>query len=126
MLQLPAGYTIFGTSNNGNTLTAVKAAESTAAKPVLMVIDRTAPSYNQATGKFSVPVYRVRVIRGVLDADGNPKIERLMIDANIRTPVGTDAEHGTLLADFLAFVDQVDFVAGAVGDHLFPDEAPVV
>lgn len=123
MLQLPLGYTIYGYSNNGNTLTAVKAAESTAAKPVIMVIDRSAPTYNQSTQKFSVPAYRVRVIRGVVDADGKPVVERLLVDANFRTPVGTDSEHGNLLTDFLAFVSQTDFAADGLGDHIFPTEA---
>lgn len=120
MLQLPAGYTIYGESNNGNTLTAVKTAENTAAKPVIMIIDRSEPTWNSSRETFSVPTYRVRVMRGTIDADGKPKPERLMVDANFRTPVGSDDEHGVLLTDFLAIVNHVDFQADGMGDRIFP------
>lgn len=125
MLNLPTGYAVHGYSNNGNTLTAIKTATSTAAKPILLVIDRSEAVYNQAQKKFSVPTYRVRVIRGVVDIDGNPVQERLLVDATFRTPVGTDAEHAELHADFVSMVTQAGFVADALGDHFFPEAAAV-
>lgn len=125
MLNLPTGYVVHGYSNNGNTLTAVKQATSTAAKPILLVIDRSEATYNQGTGKFSVPVYRVRFIRGVLDSDGKPVPERLLVDANYRTPIGTDSEHAELHADFTSFIGQNDFVSDGLGTQLLPDEPAV-
>lgn len=125
MLNLPAGYAVHGISNNGNTLTAIKTATSTAAQPQLLVIDRSEATYNQGQKKFSVPTYRVRVIRGQVDVDGNPVPERLLVDATFRTPIGSDSEHAELHTDFVAMVNQTGFVADALGDHFFP-EAPAV
>lgn len=122
---LPQGYSIYGTANSGGQLTAIKSG-NTAAKPLLLIIDRNQPVFNNTTGAYTVGSYRVRVIRGQLDSDGDPRPERLLVDANIRMPVGTDSEHVDLLTDFVAFVNQTDFASSAMGNLLFPEVAPEV
>lgn len=119
MFKLPNGYSIFGYSNNGNTMTAIKDG-STAAKPMLILIDRTPSVYNAARGTFSVPVYRVRVNYGTVDVDGNPKPERLLVDASFRTPVGTDGDHQAWFADLLDLISEEDFLSDGIEQHKLP------
>lgn len=121
-LQLPDGYTIFGTSNNGSTLTAVREG-STAAKPLLLIIDRNGAVYNATTARYSVPSFRVRVIRGTVDPDGAPKPERLLVDCNFRTPVGSSDEVGAILGDLISMISQPDFEEEGVVNQFFPTES---
>lgn len=120
-MQLPSGYTIFGQSNNGQTLTAIRDGH-TAGKPLLFIIDRTEAKYNAQLQKYSVPAYRVRVIRGTVNSDGAPQGERLLADLTIRVPVGSSDELGVLLGDLNAFIGQTDFGTDAVVKQLFPSE----
>lgn len=119
MFKLPSGYSIYGTSNNGNTLTAIKDG-STAAKPQLIILDRTQGAYNPSNGSFSVPNYRLRVMVGTVDVDGNPKPERLLVDANFRTPVGSEGDIATWFADFVSVIMGDDFLQDGVVLHKFP------
>lgn len=121
-LQLPDGYSIFATSNNGQTLTAVRDGHS-AGKPLLFIIDRTEAKYNANTQKYSVPVYRVRVIRGTVDQDGKPQGERLLADCSFRVPVGSADEVSDLIQDLNDFITQTQFQEEGVINHFFPMEA---
>lgn len=121
MYKLPSGYAIYGTSNNGATLTAVKS-DSTAAKPKILILDRKEGSYNQNTGRYSVPEFRVRVLVGTIDSvSGMPRAERLLTDCSFRTPVGSETDHTAWYADFKSMIDDADFLTDAIGKHLFPD-----
>lgn len=119
--QLPDGYTIYGVSNNGNTLTAVRDGH-TATKPLLMIIDRTEAKYNAQSAEYSVPAYRVRIIRGQLDSEGQPMAGRLLVDANFRHPLGSESEISNIVADLNTFISQEDFGTQGVEQHLWPDE----
>lgn len=119
MWKLPLGYTVYRTANNGNQLTAIKS-DSTSAKPKLIIIDRTDAAYNAATGSYSVPELRVRVLYGTVDTDGNPRPERLLSDCSFRTPVGSEGDHATWFADFQALVSDEDFLESGIVQHMFP------
>lgn len=119
MYKLPSGYSIYGTSNNGNTITAIKA-DSTASKPKLIIIDRSESAYNAQTGSFSIPNLRVRVLVGTTDVDGNPKPERLLVDVNFRVPVGSEGDTADWFADFKSLINDAAFLDDAIIHRFFP------
>lgn len=120
MWKLPVGYSVFGQSNDGKQLTAVSES-STAGKPRLIMVDRVGATYNQKTGRFSVPEYRLRVMVGTVDSDGLPKPERLLSDVTFRTPVGSDLDQADWYADVLACLSDASFFEAGVQDHFFPE-----
>lgn len=124
MSLVPTGYRIHGTSNNGSTLTLQKEG-STAAKPKLIILDRTEAKFNQASKAFSVPSTRMRVLCGVVDVDGNPKPERLLADVSFRTPIGSESDQAAWFADFKAFINDDDTLGLFIQQQSFPDCCPV-
>lgn len=103
---VPEGWKFDGSANNGNQTT-FKLPGHTVANPYMAIFDRRVPQV--VNGSFTTPSYRVRVIRGFSDAEGNPLSTRCVIDCNIRWPFGaTNADvmsavgvMGTLLSDAL-------------------------
>lgn len=69
--NLPAGSTLQGTSNEGNSVT-WQLPGHTVQAPRLAIFKRVIPSYNQQTQKWSDSKYNYKVVYGVLDADGAP------------------------------------------------------
>lgn len=120
MWKLPSGYTVFGTSSDGNQLTARKGSSS-AAKPQFIIIDRKEAVYNVGSQRYSVPEFRVRVYVGTVNSEGVPQQERLIAEAVFRTPVGTDADQSDWFADFKAIVNDADFLSDGIQGHLFPN-----
>lgn len=120
MWKLPSGYTVFQVSNNGNQVTARKDS-STAAKPKLILIDRSEAVYNPATQMYSIPEYRVRVLYGTVNSEGLPLPGRLLADLTFRTPIGSEGDHAEWFADALGVVDEVDFLADGIQAHFLPD-----
>jgi len=126
MWKLPTNYTVYRVANNGNQVTAIKST-STAAKPKLIILDRSDAVYNSATGQYSVPELRVRVLYGTVDTDGNPRPERLLADCSFRTPIGSEGDHEEWFADFIDLVSESDFLDEGIKQHMFPtccSEAP--
>lgn len=119
MYKLPTGYTIFGFANNGNQMTAQKAT-STPSQPRIIILDRNAPVWNPSTLSYSIPEYRLRVMVGTINSDGNPRPERLLADFRFRTPVGSEADHAEWLADVKSVVNDPDFLEFAVQKHMLP------
>lgn len=110
MLTLPAGYTFFGASNNGNTVTFIKTGH-TVQKPLTLVMKRTIPTFQN--GVWSKPSFDVKVVRGLQDSDGKPLPTKLQIGTDgIRWDVngaGLAAEMAAAAADFAAVVGHADF-----------------
>lgn len=122
--NVPATWSFYGSSADGNSITFVRVG-NTVAEPRLMVINRTPPVFNARAGTWSVPTYRVRVIDGVLDADGKPDPTRTLSDCTFRSSVGSNgaARGDENVADLLAVIDQPDFVAAAFTTLQFPTVA---
>lgn len=119
MIEIPAGFTYYGSANNGNQVT-LRATSSTAAKPFLILLDRKDPVWNPTSKEYSVPEARVRVLVGTVDSDGNPKAQRLLVDASFRTPIGSDADQASWLAAFKAVINDANFLSSFVQGHELP------
>lgn len=119
MSKLPSSYTVFGTANNGNQLTAIRSNSSTA-KPRLLILDRSDAVYNAKTQTYSVPDLRLRLLVGTVDSDGNPKPERLLVDVNFRTPIGSETDHAEWFNDLKGILADPDFLAEVIQKHMFP------
>lgn len=113
-IKLPSGYTIYGYSNNGDTVTAYKD-DSSSAAPHFIIIDRTRAAFNQQSMNWSVPTYRVRVIRGNVDVNGNPVTERTLADITFRSPVGKDPQIEPLIEDVRAIIADVNLEDSILG-----------
>lgn len=123
MFPIPTDYTIFRQEGDSVTL---RHSASTPAEPRLIIIDRHMATYDAKNGRWSVPSYRVRVIRGLVDGDGAPRSERLLVDATFRTPIGAESLFTSeLLPDFITVVDSEGFGDAVISQTLpgcCPDE----
>lgn len=125
-ITLPDGYAIYGYSNNGDTVTAYKS-DSTSAAPHFLVIDRKRGEFSTSSKTWSIPSYRIRVIRGNVDGEGMPVPERTLAEITFRAPVGRDAEVAPLLVDVLAIMNDPG-LEDSIHGLLFPtccDDEPV-
>lgn len=108
-MSLPASFTLFGVSNNGNTVTYLRPGHTTRT-PRLAIFKRTVPVY--LNGRWSNPSYDVKIVAGVLDADGAPVPVKIQIGTDgIRWPmVGVDVNStfNTAMADFAAIMSVAD------------------
>lgn len=120
---VPATWAFFGSSNNGNTVQYTLPGH-TAQSPRLAIFKRVPPVY--ANSKWSKPSYDVKVVYGVVDADGLPVSPYIQVGTDgIRFPmVGVNV--ATLLQEacgvFATLVSETDFAA-AVYAQLFPIKA---
>lgn len=118
-IVIPANYSFYGSSNNGNTVTYVKTGHSVQ-KPLMLVIKRTIPSFNN--GVFSKPSFDVKVVRGLQDADGKPLATRLQVGTDgIRWDVNganLAAEINDAVADFAAVVGDAGFAANVLSQTI--------
>lgn len=106
--QVPADWKFQSSANNGNSVTYTLPGHTTA-QPKIAVFSRVIPTYSAKTG-WSVPSYRVRVIEGVLDADGNPVETRTTVDATFRCSMKNSGQ-----AKGQDVVDQFKLVVNATG-----------
>lgn len=94
-------------------------ADHSAQKPHLVIFDRVIPV---SSGKGSrVPQLRVRVIRGVLDANGVLVASRITNEFTTRYPVGAPSAEN--IADMVllgSIVSNVDFQQDAAVELLLP------
>lgn len=119
-MDIPASYTRFGSSNDGNQVT-YRRDNATAAKPRIIILDRAEPVFNSKTGTFSVPSLKLRVLVGTVDQDGQPKPERLLFEGNFRTPIGSEADIAEWKSDVQAIIADSSFWTDVVEKHAFPD-----
>lgn len=114
---VPTGAVFHSASNNGNTVQ-FSLPGHTAAKPALLVLKRTVPVYDAKSKTWSKPSYDVKVVRGVLDSDGNPVYPRVTVGTDgIRWPmagVDVNAAVAASVADFVTVVGDSDFAQNAV------------
>lgn len=106
---IPTGFTLYGSSNNGDTATYYNDA-STASEPYFLQIDRKRAMFDQRTERWSVPQYRLRLFRGLVDTNGTPRPERCAVDLTIRTPVGGEAQLDASLAVLNTVLADLNFV----------------
>lgn len=108
--KVPAGWKFYGSKENQTTFTGPG---HTVATPYLLIFDRVVPS---PVNQLSVSRYRMRVIRGELDTDGNPRSIRPLLDCWIRWP----------LASTPSIVEEIMAMAGLVlSDAAFQDDVVV-
>lgn len=120
MKTLPVGWSEFG--RNGSDSVTFTRPGHTVTAPRLAIFDRKLPVSNG--NGFSVPSYRVRLIDGHLDIDGNPLKERSIVEVTVRQPVGASATPiTTSIADVAAILADAAFVDDATVDYMFPREA---
>lgn len=106
---VPAGWKFHGSANANQTTFTLPG--HTVAEPHLAIFDRKVPVVQN--GNTSVPWYRIRVIRGVLDADGNPITTRVTVDCTIRWP---------LQAASADVVEDIGILADALADANLPND----
>lgn len=91
----------------------------TVAQPRLAIFDRKVPSFNGNGSK--VPSYRVRVVRGVVDAEGHALPTRVTADITIRWPLeAAPADVKSDMAAIAAVLADVDFQGDVVDEQLLP------
>lgn len=118
---VPATWKIHSSSNNGNSTTYTRPGH-TVQEPRLAIISRVVPVHDNKRHEWSTPSYRVRVFDGILDANGNPDPTKTMIDAVCKCSVDNNgaSRKTSVITDFLAIIDQVDFAAAAFESQDFP------
>lgn len=82
----------------------------TAENPRLLIFDRKPTVYQN--GQFSTPSMRIRVLRGLSDADSQPISTKVTLDLTVRWPNGTTATDVTeCLADLNTVLGSTSFVS---------------
>lgn len=117
----PSTWSFYGSSSDGNQITLIRPG-NTVAEPRVCLISRTVPVFNVKSQTWSVPTYRVRVMDGVLDADGNPDPTRTLADVTFRCSVSSNgASRGDeVLADLTTLLNTPGFADAAFKDLVFP------
>jgi len=118
-LAIPAGYTL--QSQEKDTVTFVADATHSVEQPHLVIVDRKIPTFSNG-GTLSQPTYRIRVIRGNLDADSNPIANRTLVECSFKWIAGqadTYVDPSTL-APLNAFLGMLGFAAEVFGKQTLP------
>lgn len=124
-IHFPSGYTLSGTSNDGNTVEA-RRNDSSPAAPVVCKVTRKYASFNQGTKRFSVPQVEIRFTRGLREGDPLlPIQEQELASFTFREPVGHDSETLNVFKDLLAMLGQAGMYKSLVAQVLPNFCAPV-
>nr|URG16486.1 MAG: coat protein [Leviviridae sp.] len=119
--KAPVGWKFYGSTSDQTTFTLPG---HTVAAPRLAIFDRKVPQSNG--GKLTNPNYKVRIIYGFADVDGNPLESRAVIEANIRWPVAADGSVIEGAIDIMGeMLTNVDFQDDVVAEQLLPREVTV-
>lgn len=114
---VPTGWKFYG-SNNGNQTTFTLPGHTTA-NPRLALFDRRVPS-SSPQGAVS-PSYRIRIVRGISDAEGNPVQQRVVCDFTVRWPLVADSLDVIAdIATIAATLSDVDMQSDMVDEQLLP------
>lgn len=112
----PEGWKLYGTEKDQTTFIMPG---HTASEPRLAIFTRRAVSSNGSNGSAN-PSYRVRIIRGFLDAEG-VALPRAVVDAEIRWPSAAPAaDIYAIIAAAGVILSNVDFQQDAVVEQLLP------
>lgn len=113
---LPVGWKFYGSKENQTTFTGPG---HTVAAPYLAIFDRVVPQNNGSNSV--IPRYRVRVIRGLVDGEGNPLSVRPLIDCWIRWPgFAPSATVMDMMAVMGIFMSSAAFQDDVVVEQLLP------
>lgn len=123
---VPATWRVHAQSGDGQSVTYTRPGH-TVKEPRLAIVSRTVAAFDSKRQTWSVPIFRVRVFDGVLDASGFPDPSKTLVDASFRASLNSDgaARGDEVTADFLLIINQVDFVPSAFGSQEFPVVAEV-
>lgn len=121
---VPSTWKFHSTQSNGNSVTFTRPGH-TVQQPRLAIISRVAPLFDNKRQEWSTPSYRVRVLDGILDAEGNPDPTKTLVDATFRCSVDSNgaAQKASVLGDFLLILDQADAAASIFESQDFPTVA---
>lgn len=117
---IPSTWALF--SNTGNQ-TQFLLPGHTVLKPRMALFSRTVPS-TSGNGP-SVPAVRVRIVEGILDADGKPVATKTSADVTIRNDIR--ASTPAVVADVVELgrlLSNANFVTELVGSQRLPTTAP--
>lgn len=113
-MKLIPNYELSGSSNDGNTVSAVRSDSSMKIRLDAMYTRKLA-SYNVANGVYSVPTVGFVVRRDIANSDGNPVGQRVTASLDIRIPVASsEADIEALILDLRAYVNDADLQANIV------------
>lgn len=104
-MELIPNYELSGSSNDGNTVTAVREESTTRIRMDASYMRKMA-TFNAATGIYSVPTIDFVVRQDIPNAEGNPIGQRLTASVGFRLPVGADGGAvDRLITDLRAYVN---------------------
>lgn len=115
---IPDGLTLQSLEKDSVTLT-VDATHSVL-QPHFVIIDRRTPTFNN--GAFSQPRYRIRVIRGNLDGEGQPTSVRTLADLELAWRVDNTSEYveDSILDPLELILETADFASLVFGQQALP------
>lgn len=106
-MQLIPNYALYGYSNDGNVVTAVRS-DSSVSKRLDATYRRKQPTYNPNTEVFSIPEAGVAIRRDILNLDGKPTGQRAVADLTFRLPTAlSSGDLDDLITDIRAYVNDV-------------------
>lgn len=117
---IPSTWSLF--ANNGNQIQFLLPGH-TVQKPRMCLFQRTIPS-TSGSGP-TTPAIRVRIVEGILDADGKPIATKISADVTIRNDVR--ATTSTVVADVVELgrlLSNSAFVTQMVGQQILPTSVP--
>lgn len=116
--KVPSDWLVYGVAGDQSTFALPG---HTPQNPRLAIFDRKVPQVT--AGGVSVPTFRVRMIEGVSDTDGNPVTTRCTVDCTIRWPnVAAPAKTKALVALLGEVSASTDFQTSAIDLQLLPTE----
>lgn len=114
---VPTTWSFFG--NTGANQTTYTLPGHTVKQPHLAIFDRKVPSFGGSASQ--VPSYRIRIIRGVLDANGNLVATRITQDLTCRWPLeGALADVQADIALMATLISDVNLQADIVNQLRLP------
>lgn len=120
---IPAGYTLYTSSNNGNRVTYVHTTNTSAA-PRYVSFSRVLPVWQKIANAmgWSIPSYRIQIAKGVLDVNGNPMPTKVTADLTLRWPNGHASNLADVVGDLNGIIDADGFAAAVAQGQYFPGQ----
>lgn len=123
-MTVPSTWKFHSSQSNGNSVTFTRPGH-TVQQPRLAIISRVVPVYDTKRQDWSVPQYRVRILDGIMDADGNPDPTKTLADVTFRCSLDNNgaAQGSSVVADLLVVINQADAAATFFESQDFPQVA---
>lgn len=117
-MKLIPNYSLNGSSNDGNSVTAIRDNSSLKIR-LETTYSRKTSAYNVGTGVYSVPTVDFIARRDVANAEGNPTGQRLSASVGFRLPVMmTEADLDELIVDLRAYVNDPELKGNLLQQRL--------